>query len=224
MLRQAMRAVWIAIVATMQASALFGQSLTITTNGNLGTFVIGQGQLALNASGGTGSYTWSLASGSLPPGLNIANLPGQSTPQAGLVGVLSAVGNYSFSLKVSDGQNSVTQPFTMKVTALLIKDINLPDAFTNDSYSYTFTPLNNAGPVTFEPTSLPSGLSLSSQGVLSGSISTPGTYNINFSISDGVDTVFRGMQLTVYAVDLTTPGLLPNAAVNSFYSATLSAP
>ncbi len=93
--------------------------LTITTNGALGTFPIGQDQINLNASGGSGNYIWTVASGSsLPPGLNIAQNPYSSTPQIGLVGIATTPGNYAFSLTVNDGSSSVTKAFTLKITAL----------------------------------------------------------------------------------------------------------
>ncbi len=213
------------LLASLLAVAASGGPLTITTNGGLGTYPIGQDQIPLNASGGSGNYTWSLASGSLPTGLNIAPIPGSLPVQIGLVGIASAAGSYSFSLTVNDGTTSLTQAFTAKITALTLKDPNLPDAFLNTFYSYSFTALNNAGPVTFAVTSpaLPARLTLSSTGVLSGTPTAAGTYNINFSISDGVDTSYRGFQLLVYTINLTTPGVLPNATQGVSYSAGLAA-
>ena len=205
------------------SAATTGWGLSITTGSNLGTNPIGYIQIPLNATGGTGNYTWSLASGSLASGLNIAAIPGSSQPS--LVGVATTPGNYSFSLTVNDTVTQVTQAFTMRITGLTVKDINLPDAFPNTAYSYTFTPLNNAGTVTFTITSppLPTGLNLSSGGVLSGSVAAAGTYSVNFSVFDGVDTTFRGYQLQVFAVDLTSPGAFPNATMGTTYSQTLTA-
>ena len=200
--------------------------LTITNNSNLGSRRIGQQSITLNASGGSGNYTWSLASGSLPPGFNIATVPGSSPVQTGLVGILTTPGNYSFSLTVNDGNTSVTSAFTLTVTGLTVKDPNLPDAFVNTAYSYTFTVLTTAGAVTFTPNAtpvLPAGMSLSAAGVLSGTPTTAGTYSINFSVTDGVSTIGAGYQLVVYAVNLTTPGALPNATQGVAYSATLAA-
>ncbi len=142
-----------------------------------------------------------------------------------LVGVAATPGNYFFGLTVNDGVTSVTEPFTLKITALTVKDTNLPVAFVNTAFSYTLTALNNAGPVTFAPTSPapPSWLNLSAGGVLSGTPTTPGVYNINFSVSDGVSTTYRGLQLFVYTVNLTTPGALPNAMQGVAYSSALAA-
>jgi hypothetical protein len=102
---------FLVLLASLLAVATSGSPLTITTNGSLGTATIGQVQIPLNASGGSGNYTWSLASGSLPTGLNIAPIPGSSPAQIGFVGIASSAGNYSFSLTVNDGSTTVTQAF-----------------------------------------------------------------------------------------------------------------
>jgi hypothetical protein len=200
-------------------------SLAITTSSALGTFTIGQTQIILMATGGTGNYTWSLASGALPTGLNIAQIPGSSPAQTGLVGIASAAGNYAFSLTVNDGSTSAAQAFTARITALTTADINLHDGFANTAYSYGFTALNNAAAVTFAVTSpaLPPGLTLSAAGVLSGTPTTPGAYNVNFSVTDGIDTAYRGFQLVVYAVQLTTSGQPPYATQRMSYSTALAA-
>src|SRR5579871_823131 len=44
---------------------------TITSGPGNRTFSIGQIQVALTATGGTGIYTWALISGSLPPGISL---------------------------------------------------------------------------------------------------------------------------------------------------------
>src|SRR5271157_2395693 len=55
----------------------------------------GQG-VVLSATGGTGVYTWSIASGSLPPGLTL-------DPAKGLIsGTPTTLGNYKFTAKVTD--------------------------------------------------------------------------------------------------------------------------
>ncbi len=196
---------------------------------SLGTFTTGTQQIALGGNAGNGTYTWSLVSGLLPPGLALrTDTPSYfaSNQQAGLIGVATTPGTYSFTLSVTSAGQTVTQADTIRITALNLKDnaISIPDAFASTPYSYTFTAVNGAGPVTFTATgSLPPGLTLSSAGVLSGSPTTPGFYNLNFSIFDGVDTVFRGQGLNVYAVNITSPAVLPNATQNGAYSTPLTA-
>ncbi len=74
---------------------------------NLGTWIFGTDQIALGANGGNGTYTWSLVSGSLPPGLALrTDVPTffASNQQAGLIGVATTPGNYNFTLTVSQRQ------------------------------------------------------------------------------------------------------------------------
>jgi len=55
----------------------------------------------ISASGGTGSYIFTVTSGSLPPGLGIS--PPTSTPTAVLSGTPTAVGDFSFTITATDG-------------------------------------------------------------------------------------------------------------------------
>jgi hypothetical protein len=105
----------------------------ITVGPNLGEWTIGEVQTALTASGGDGSYAWSLVSGSLPPGLALRTdgpswfPPGAS---AGIIGVATTPGTYNFTLSVTSAGNTVTRPCTMKIGAMTLKDpYGLPDGF-----------------------------------------------------------------------------------------------
>ena len=192
-------------------------TLQISTGSNLGTSTIGSTQIALNATGGTGAYSWSLTSGSLPPGLNIGVRP-YSVPNIGLVGVATTPGNYSFTLAVTDGNTTVSQAFTLRITGLILKDPSIPNAFAGTPYSYQLTALNNAGTPVFTVTnsSLPAGLTLDSGGLLHGTVAA-GIYQVSFTVSDGPDTIYRGFQLYVSALNITTPSVLPNGMQGSAY-------
>ena len=47
--------------------------------------------------------------------------------------------------------------------------------------------------------------------MLSGTPTTPGSYNFNVTGTDGVDTIFRSTAVNVFAVRITTAAVLPNA-------------
>lgn len=218
----------VSLFGLMASSASAALPLAINMNRDLGTFSIGFVQVALTASGGGGTYTWSVAAGALPTGLNLAPVPGNNS-QTGIAGIATCPScttgsNDTFSLSVTDGVHTVTQPFVMRITTLTLKDIGIRDAFAGAAYSYTFTALNGVKP-TFTATNpgLPLGLTLSPAGVLSGTVPYPGTYRINLSIADSTDEIFRGFNLTVYGVELTTPGNLPNATQGEPYSTQLAA-
>ncbi|MGE0406735.1 MAG: putative Ig domain-containing protein, partial [Candidatus Korobacteraceae bacterium] len=72
-------------------------TLSITTSA-LPSATAGTGYSAdLTATGGATPYTWSLASGALPPGLILGGVSGQ------ISGSPSATGKYAFALQVTDG-------------------------------------------------------------------------------------------------------------------------
>ncbi|MBV8847729.1 MAG: putative Ig domain-containing protein, partial [Bryobacterales bacterium] len=217
--------------------------LTITTGSNLGTLALGENQIPLQATGGSGPLTWSVVTGSmLPAGFAIrTDVPSffPTGTAAGLIGVATTPETYNFSLQVSDSATTVSQPFTLTITDLNLKDgYPLPDAFVSSAYSYQLTAFNNTGPVsaTFagcgspSPTGLPPGMSLnttSTPGLISGTPTAAGNYNVNFSISYAGQTVGRGVGINVYAVQftnaVTSTGSLPNANQGASYTYGLTA-
>ena len=96
--------------------------------------------------------------------------------------------------------------------------------FIGVPYSYTFTPLNASGPLTWTATStLPAGLTFSN-GVISGTpTQTVTNWNVSFQFTDGIDTVYRSFGINVYAIHFTTSGLLPNATQGVAYITNLAA-
>ena len=77
--------------------------LTITSTSPLGTGTVGSSFLRqLLASGGTTPYTWSLQSGSLPPGLNF-------NPAGVILGTPTTPGTFEFTIKVTDAANDTAQ-------------------------------------------------------------------------------------------------------------------
>ena len=51
----------------------------------------------------------------------------------------------------------------------------------------------------------------------------PGFYNINFKLTDGNDAVYRSVGLYISAIEITSPGKLPNATQFEPYTVTLTA-
>ena len=143
----------------------------------------------LEASGGVSPYTWALASGSsLPAGLNLSTggvLSG--TPAAG------SGGPYSLTFVVTD---SFTPPETAqaKLTltisggpALTLTTTTLPSAIVNTAYSATLTAAGGVTPYTFtlaNGTSPPTGLTLSSAGVISGTPTKTGSTPFTVQVVD----------------------------------------
>lgn len=88
-----------------------GSTLTISTtslpSGTVGVYY----SQSVTATGGTGSYTWSLVGGSLPPNLNLSASTGQ------IYGAPSASGTYSFTLQARDTAGN-TASKTLQITVV----------------------------------------------------------------------------------------------------------
>ena len=97
------------VTATKSLSITIYATLTVTTSSlSNGTHNVAYNK-SLAASGGNGSYTWSLSSGSLPPGLSLS--------AAGVIsGTPTTAGNYSFTVQVTDGVgNSATKNLSLRI-------------------------------------------------------------------------------------------------------------
>ena len=67
----------------------------------------------LTAQGGTTPYTWSVTSGSLPPGLSLGSSTGM------ISGTPTTAGNFSFTVKVQDANgNYSTQAYAIAIGSL----------------------------------------------------------------------------------------------------------
>ncbi|HZL55966.1 MAG TPA: hypothetical protein VFC21_02730, partial [Bryobacteraceae bacterium] len=200
--------------------------VTISSPANLGTFETGTIQQPLFASGGLGSYAWTVTSGSLPPGLALrSDVPSFfSNASAGLIGVATTPGTYNFTVSVTSGSLSASRSLTMKVVSPNFQDVNLPDGFVGAAYSYAFTALGNAAAPTFTiPSTAGDGLTLTTGGVLSGAPTAAGSFSLPVTLTDGTNTILRSLNFNVYTVNLTTPAQLPNGNQGATYSTTLSA-
>ena len=101
---------------------LVDQNLPLAINASGGTNLTGTvGQsFAQNffLSGGAGPYTWSLASGQLPPGLALQTFSDPRDANDELAGTPTAAGTYTFTMRLADyaGQQA-TQQFTATISS-----------------------------------------------------------------------------------------------------------
>ena len=168
----------------------------------------------LSASGGNGSYTYSLSSGALPTGMTL-------TSSGLLAGTPNAAGTYSFTVKATDGLGFTgTQAYSTSVTApsLTLTPASLPAADAEAAYSQSFTTSGGTAPYSYTVTggTLPPGLILSTTGVLSGTPTVSGSFPITVRSTDsstGTGAPFsttRSITLAVSAPVITlTPASLP---------------
>jgi large repetitive protein len=151
--------------------------------------------------GGTSPYQWSVTSGSLPAGLTLEPSTGEIT------GTPTALGTRSFTVELKDSTSPTPQSTTanlslnvVKPVVLKIKPTTLPAGTTSTAYSVTVKAKKGTAPYTFGVTSgsLPSGLTLNSSGLLSGSPTAAGTYHFTVGATDDVgNTGVRYYTITV---------------------------
>jgi hypothetical protein len=98
--------------ATAPLSITVNGALTVTTtsipNGSVGA----QYNATVNASGGSQPYSWSIISGSLPPGIS----PNNNNNSLNISGTPTTTGSYTFTAQVTDSQNdTASQQFTIVI-------------------------------------------------------------------------------------------------------------
>jgi len=97
------------------------EPLAINASGgtDLGPGTVGQ-PFAQNffLSGGAGPYTWSVASGQLPPGLSLQTFASPRDANDELAGMPTKAGTYTFTMRLTDypGQQA-TQQFTLAINS-----------------------------------------------------------------------------------------------------------
>ncbi len=196
-------------------------TLAIVTTA-LPTGVVGAAYPAtsLQSSGGTGPYAWSVTAGSLPLGLTMS-------AGGSVSGTPTAAGDYSFTVTVDDSaSHSASRQFTVTVVAALAvtSPVTLPVSVIGVAYSQTLTSSGGVGPKTWSVVSgaLPVGLTLSSDGVLSGTpAGAKGGSSFTLQVADAQgQTATQATTLNVDTAMTITTATVPDGTVNTLYSNT----
>jgi len=146
----------------------------------------------LTASGG-GTQTWSVSGGSLPPGMQLS--------ASGLIsGTPTTSGDFTFTVRVSDGTRSATQAYTLAVVQkLTISLVALPASEVARPFLLQPGATGGKAGYTWTATGLPAGIKIdAASGALSGQPSTPGSYPVKLTVTDSFGfTSSVDMTLTV---------------------------
>jgi len=161
--------------------------ITIATatlaNGIIGTVY----NATLAATGGTGPYTWSIVTGTLPAGLTLNAAAGVIT------GTPVTASASIFTVRVEDSatvKKSATRTFTVAIAAATVLNITtttLADGVQGTVYTATMAATGGVGAKTWSITAgaLPAGLSLNSTtGVLSGTPTVNGDFAFTVMVTD----------------------------------------
>jgi large repetitive protein len=148
--------------------------------------------------GGAPPYTWSVASGSLPPGLALTSPYAGSDNNSQLSGTPTTAGTFTFTMRVSDydGQQA-TQQFSLTVDPpLQISTTPLATGTVGAPYSRDLPAQGGAPPYSWSVVTnineLPPGLTLSTtapnfNNVLTGTPTKAGTYSFPMQVQDSQD-------------------------------------
>ncbi len=208
----------VAPVVTQSESVTIATAPSITSAALPGGEVGAHYSVPATATGGSGSYTWSITGGSLPAGLTL------NTSTGVVSGYPTTSGTSTFTLVLSDGVAPVvTQSESVTITsAPSITSAALPGGEVGVTYSTTATATGGSGSYTWSITggSLPAGLTLNtSTGVVSGSPTTSGTSTFTLVLSDGVaPVVTQSESVTIATAPSITSAALPGGEVGAHYS------
>jgi len=218
------------------AQTVISGSLSITINAQLtiNTTSLPNGVVntaysqTIGHTNGTAPFTWTVNSGSLPPGLTLATSTGV------ISGTPTTAGVSNFTVKVADSSNPVqtviSGSLSITINAQLsITTTTLASGAVNAPYSQTLTLANGTAPFTWTVNSgsLPAGLTLApSTGVISGTPTAAGVSNFTVKVVDSsspAQTVISGsLSITINSAISVTTAALPNGIVGTAYSQTLA--
>ena len=150
---------------------------SITTSSPLPSGQVNTSYFAqISATGGAGSYSWSVYSGSLPSGLSLAlaqctglGVGASCQVSTGISGISTTSGTYLFTLRVSSGSQTASKQFTIVISDTPATSTNVSNlltafnyyapislqlkakypSFSYASYGYSYATLNSDGTVTF---------------------------------------------------------------------------
>ena len=161
----------------------------------------------------------------LPPGITVS-------PTGVISGTPTAAGTFTFQATATAGGVSVTFTFSLRVSNVALSDAPiLPAATVNVPYTYPFQ-ANGGGTKVFTITGLPAGLTMSTSGVITGTVptQTSGTAaSLLLTINDGGVILQRRFVLPVLnsnpnVLDISLASTaLPDATLGQFSSFGLAA-
>lgn len=172
-------------------AALFITTSPLLPNGQVGAAYYA----VLSATGDSPPFTWSVVSGSPPPGVNLVS--------SGVIsGTPTMAGSFNFTAQVTDSAAGIqSQPFVINVSAESLRFLttSLADAKEGERYSDVIRASGGTSPYSYSifSGSLPSGLSLnSSTGFVLGTPDkgSAGSYSFTVQVTDGSSPPLSGEQ------------------------------
>jgi hypothetical protein len=142
--------------------------------------------LTPSATGGSGTYTWSISKGALPSGLKLEN--------GTISGAPALAGRYAFTLTASDTEGrakSVDLALVVK-PALAFKTLKLKSATAGAAYRSRILLTGGVAPLTWTVRGkLPKGFVVGKTGLLIGTPAKAGSYRFTVTVTDALNAVAK---------------------------------
>jgi large repetitive protein len=176
----------------------------VTITSTIGSMIVGVPvSTALSATGGRNPLTWTVLSGALPAGISLSS-------EGLLSGTPTTTGETNFTIQARDADGITgTRSFAVRVVEqLVITSQTAPPAPFGAAYTFGLTATGGTPPYSWSVASgnLPPGLSLdAATGTISGSATTPGTFNLTAQSVDGANppqTAQRALTIQVVLPDV----------------------
>jgi len=232
------------VAGTSSFTVKVTDSVQQTATGNLGITIVGLPQITtlslpggrvgspysagIAVSGGTAPFVWTLASGSLPPGLTLLPLNGT------IAGTPTTAGTYSAAFQVTDAKQKFARA-TLSITIsdssspLRILTTSLPRGTIGVLYGTTLQASGGVQPYTWTRIAglLPIGLTLNRNGTIGGTPVANGTWGFTVQVADSGSPqqhITSTLSITVAPAPLhITTTELSSGTVRSFYQSQLDA-
>jgi hypothetical protein len=205
---------------TATESVTVNAVLTITTTSLPAGVLLVPYNAFVNAAGATPPLTWTVTQGSLPAGLTF--LGTSTSTSAQITGTPTVLQTSSFTVQVTDTSGaSVTQALSITINKpppLSVATGSLPIGTVNSAYNQTLQASSGVQPYTWSlinSTTLPAGLSLASNGVISGTPIATGTSNFTVQVQDSSTP----QQIAQANLSITiNPGITNNSKLSGNYA------
>src|SRR5579863_8482173 len=174
---------------------------------------------AITAGGATGPFTWAITLGTLPPGLALNN---SDTATVTISGTPTVAASSTFTLEVTNGTSTaLSQSFNIVVSpppVLAVATRALTAGTVGVAYNETLQAVFGTQPYSWSilSGSLPPGLKLATNGLISNDPTTTGTFSFTVQVTDSSkpnpETASASLSLTV------DPSTVNNSVLNGNYA------
>ena len=178
----------------------------------------------ITGSGGSSPYTFAVTTGTLPTGLSM-------TSGGVISGTPTSTVSKTFTITSTDANGCTgTRSYTVvpACPAITLSPTTLPNGTVNTAYNQTVTASGGIPPYTFAVTTgtLPTGLSMTSGGVISGTPTSTVSKTFTITSTDANGCTGTKSYTVVPACPTlslnSTPALLPTGTIGTAYSASIS--